>query len=95
MGPVTIITNQDGDDLTVYATNDDNYTVSVAYDIDNIDSSDHILGEGQGTASFDLDANGLDSARFVQISCTSGSPSVDVVEAEPRDVITSSEFIKS
>ncbi|MHC4207785.1 MAG: T9SS type B sorting domain-containing protein, partial [Planctomycetota bacterium] len=78
---------QAGDDLTVYATNNTTYSVNVAYDIDDIDDSGNKLGTGQGEASFDLESAGLDSARFIQISLTSGSVELDAIEVEPREVV--------
>lgn len=87
-GPKMFITNHASDDFTVHSTNNTQYTVSVAYNVDDLEESSNVAGTGTGTASFDLANAGLDSARFVQISCTSGSPCIDAVEAEPRDDIT-------
>ncbi len=87
LGPATPVTNKNGDDLTVFATNNTTYTVSAAYDINNIDENANKLGTGQGEASFDLESAGLDSARFIQISLTSGSVEIDAVEVEPREVV--------
>ena len=88
-GPKYFITDTDGDDITVYLTNNDNYSVSVHNDIDKIIDGDGIdIGNGQGTQSFDLNG-AIDSARWVRIDASSSSsPSVDAIEAEPRDLPT-------
>lgn len=88
-GPKYFITDTDGDDITVYLTNNDNYSVSVHNDVDKIIDGDGIdIGDGQGTQSFDLNG-AIDSARWVRIDVSgSSSPSIDAIEAEPRDLPT-------
>ncbi len=87
-GPRMLITNKEGDDLTVHSSSSTSYTVSAANDVISLGTSNYILGTSSGTGTFDLGEIGLDSARFVQISCASGSVAIDAVEAEPRDDIT-------
>ncbi len=88
-GAKYLITDTDGDDITVYLTNNDSYSVSVHSDIDKIIDGDGIdIGDGQGTESFDLNG-AIDSARWVRIDAgSSSSPSIDAIEAEPRDLPT-------
>ncbi len=86
-GPYSLITNRQGDDITVHALNNTKYTMSVAYNVNDLEKISNILGQGEGTTSFDLEKMSLDSARFVQISCLSGSVSIDAIEALPREHI--------
>lgn len=88
-GPFYFLTNKDGDDLTVYSTNSDAYTVSAHWEVNKvIDEEGIAIGEGSGEQSFDLEEVNLDSARWVRIDVTSGSPSIDAIECNPRDIPT-------
>jgi len=86
MGPSTIITNRQGFDFTVYSTNSDTYSVSITNSIDSSNKEMKIIGTGQGITSFDLENCNLDSARYIQISCTQDCPVIDAVECEPRPI---------
>ncbi len=88
-GAFYFLTDKDGDDLTVYSTNSNGYEVSAHWDIDKvIDKEGIVIGEGSGEQSFDIGEAGLDSARWVRIDVTSGSPSIDAIECNPRDIPT-------
>jgi hypothetical protein len=88
-GAKYLVTDKSGDDLTVHTTNTESYSVSVHYDVDKIIDDEGIdLGSGSGTESFDLNG-AIDSARWVRIDAgSSSSPSIDAIEAEPREFPT-------
>jgi len=92
MGANEVILDEEGDDLRVYETDQifygmdtpEAYEVFVSQDMDAWES----LGEGIGTAEFDLDDSDLDWARYVKIedretSISGRSPGsdIDAIEA--------------
>jgi len=88
-GAKTPVSDRDGNDLTVYATNTAAYSVSVSDDPDKIVDGGTKIGDGSGVKSFDLKTAGIPSARFVRIDAgSSASPVIDAVEAEPRPLPT-------
>lgn len=88
-GPKYLASNRNGDDITVYCTNNQGYSISVHNDVDKIIDDEGVdLGSGQGTQSFDLSGS-LDSARWVRIdAANNSSPSIDAIEAKPREFPT-------
>ena len=78
-----MITDQRRDDFTIYCGNNTEFQVSAAFDVDDLEKQDHVLGKGRGTTSFDLAGIGLDAARFVQVSCSQDTIELDAVEAKP------------
>ncbi len=88
-GPTYFMTDNPGDDITVYSTNNDAYSVSVSNDIDKIIDDEGIkIGQGQGETSFDLSSASVDSARWIRINSNNTSPIIDAVEANPREITT-------
>ena len=93
-GPHHMITDQQGEDFTVYCGNNTEFQVSAAFDVDDLEAQEHVVGTGQGTTSFDLAGIGLDAARFVQVSSTQGTIEVDAVEAKPNPILVVGEKYK-
>ncbi len=68
----------DGDDITIYSTNSQTYNVYVGNGINDLDID---LGSGSGETSFDLAGKGVESVKFIKITCSNGdSPEIDAVK---------------
>lgn len=68
----------DGDDITIYSTNSETYNVYAGNGINDLNID---LGSGSGETSFDLAGKGVDSVKFIKITCSNGdSPEIDAVE---------------
>lgn len=88
MGAGTPATDREGDDLTLYLTQNGDYSLYGSNDIDELDnnSTQNLLGRASTTESFDLSSIGADSIRYFKIVVPGGSTiGLDALEAEPRE----------
>ncbi len=79
-----MISDQRRNDFTVYCGNNTEFEVSAAFNVDDLEKQEFVLGKGQGTTSFDLKKIGIDAARFVRISCNQNTIELDAIEAKPN-----------
>ncbi len=86
MGKSTPARDREGDDITVYLTQNGTYKLYGSNDIDDLDenSAQNLLGHGEADKSFDIASVGADSLRYFKIVVPAGSHiGLDAIEAEP------------